>query len=89
MRRLAGALALVISVGSSGVGGVAAAAPPANQRQTVGGAYERSLDRLELVHPPYRFWRQNRGPRGRINATDEAVRRAEVPALPPRPLSEW
>jgi hypothetical protein len=87
MRRLAGALALAISLGS--VGGVAFAAPPGNRRQTLGGAYERSVDRLEQAHPPYRFWRENRGPRARINSTEDAVRRAEVPALPPRPLSEW
>jgi hypothetical protein len=74
-------VALILCAGSASAEGKQAQLP---------GAYERLLDRTELVRRELDRQRVNgNNLNGRKNASAAAARAAELPTLPDRPLAAW
>ncbi len=72
-----------------GLVGPPLAAPP-ERRETVGGAYARSVDALELVNRDANHARVNRGAWGQMNSARDQARQAETPVqLGTPPFSPW
>jgi len=66
--------------------------PPSapERRETVGGAYSRAMNELELVNREQQLERVNEGAQGRKNALRTNARQSEVPPLGTPPLSgDW
>lgn len=61
----------------------------AGQRQTLGGAYARSVDRFEVVNRGAAERNTNVGLWGRINSTNRAADDAERPSRPPDFVESW
>jgi hypothetical protein len=59
------------------------------RRETVRGAYARSMDRFEIFWRGIDNERVNVGAWGRINSTRDQVRQAEEPAIGSPPFSFW
>lgn len=59
------------------------------RRETLGGAYERAYDRLEIFNREFNLERENQGGQGRINATRSVVRDVECPPLAASSLTPW
>lgn len=63
-------------------------APPIEQ-ETARGAWDRGMERLEIVNRGTHMRRVNEGLLGRRNATDYAADEAERPSRPPAFIREW
>jgi hypothetical protein len=63
---------------------------PPERRETVGGAYARALDALELPSREYQLQRRNQGAGGRLNSLRLNARQSEAPPLGTPPLhGDW